>query len=814
MSYLVPHRVMRHVSLSIGLSVLGWSAGTPADTVPRVTAEDYARAERFIDWNKDRYTRNTTLEHHWIGREDRFWYLRTTGTGDREFVVVEAASGKRSPAFDQPKLAAALSRAAGKAVEAGKLPFSRFTFVRNKSAIEFSFDGKLWTCELQAPACTAAANPPADEVVSPDGKWAAVLEDYNVWVRSTSGGGAPVPLTTDGVEHYSYAGSPGYNLHFVTDLRHPKPTPPQVVWSPDSRFLLTHRIDERQVKDFWLLQSVPEDGSLRPKLYTYRYAMAGEEHLPLLEPVVIDVAARRAVKLSTAPLVCSVRTLIELHYAWWSADGKSVYYLNRDRFSKSVSLNRADPASGAVRELLRETSNTVVQTNANNVFDFPLVRTLRNGDVIWYSQRDGWGHLYYYSVGGKGVSGSSSSGAATLRNQITRGDWLVRSIVRVEESGRKIYFTASGREAGRDPYEQRLYSIRFDGSGLRLLTPEEAEHDLRIVSVFSDDPSVNEEELGAFSLSGRYFVDGYSRPDEAPIFVVRTADGRLVKRVEEADISELRAGGYTPIEPFKVLAADGRTAVYGNLLRPSRFDPNRKYPVIDANYPGPQSRRTGKSFVAAVFDREEAQSLAELGFIVVTIDGRGTPHRSRAFSEYSYGRLDKASDLEDHLAGLRQLAERYPYLDLDRVGIYGISGGGFRAAQAILAYPDFYKVAVSSEGNHDQRGYLAPWAETYVGPLGERDYLASATTPLAGNLKGRLLLMHGEMDDNVSPTLTMKLVDALIKANKDFDLLIIPNTNHGTAFKSPYFIRRKWDYFVRNLLGAEPPVNYLLKGPQ
>jgi dipeptidyl-peptidase-4 len=769
-----------------------------------LTADDYARAERFLPWNKDRYVINGDIQHHWIGNDERFWYLRTNSAGEKEFVVTDAASGAQMPAFDHQKVADALSRLTGKKVEAGQLPFSSFRYVQNNTAIQFRFAEKLWTCQLRTSTCVETSpDAAANEAVSPDGRWAAFLKDRNVWVRPISGG-AEFPLTMDGIEHYGYAASPGISCHPITDIRHPKPTPPQVIWSPDSRYLLTHRLDERNVNDLFLIQSVPEDGGIRPKLYKYRYSMPGDEHLPLLEPVVFDVATRRQVNLLTRQLVCFSVTLIEKHDTWWSVDGKTVYYLHRDRFSKSVCLNRADPATGAVSEVLRETSDTVVYTNAN-FFDFPAVRTLKNGDVIWYSPRSGWGHLYYYGRDG------------ALRHQITRGEWTVRGIVRVDEADKSVYFMGSGREEGRDPYERRLYSIQFDGSGLRLLTPEEAEHEPRAQSLSTDDKALTAAEVAernAFSPSGRYFIDSYSRPDRPPVLVLRAADGRLIKQLEEADISKLRAGGYTPIEPFQVLAADGKTAIYGNLFRPSMFDPARKYPIIDANYPGPQTIRSRKRFSAAVFDDEEAQGLAELGFIVITIDGRGTPNRSRAFLDYSYGRLDKASDIADHITGIRQLAQRYPYMDVDRVGIYGISGGGFRAAQSILAYPDFYKVAVSSEGNHDQRGNLTCWGETYNGPVDQSDYLASSTPPLAAHLKGKLLLMHGEMDDNVSPTLTMKLIDALIKANKDFDLLIMPNENHDTAFKSPYFIRRKWDYFVRHLLGGEPPANYAITPPQ
>lgn len=765
-------------------------------------AADYARAERFLSWNKDKSVLNADIQHRWIGAQDRFWYLRASGAGQKEFVIVDAASGERTAAFDHPRLAQALGQATGKSVDPAALPFSRLHFSRDQRSIEFEVDGVRWAWDGAGSAlCRASEAPPVNEAASPDGTWVAFCKGENIWIRPTTGGEA-FPLTTDGVEHYGYGGLPGACLHWVTELRKGKPIRPQVMWSPDSRYLVTWRVDERLVKGLSLIQSVPEDGSFRPRLYTFPCAMAGDEHVTMLELVVLDVTARRRVDVSSRSNFF-VLMPIEAHTVWWAADSRALYFIERDRFSKWVVLKKADLGTGTVQEVIREVGDTVALIAATNPYDRPAVKTLTNGDVIWYSRRSGWGHLYYYDSSG------------SLRNPVTEGEWIVRRIVHVDESARRIYFTASGREQGRDPYEQRLYRIGFDGKGLEILTPEEAEHDFALPDAEddADDPLTIDAERDRFSPSGRYFLDSFSRPEVPPVLVLRDCNGRLIRKLEEADVSKLRAGGHTPVEPFEALAADGRTRIYGNLFRPSRLDPTRKYPVIDASYPGPQAWRTRRTFIGTVFDEEEAQAIAELGFIVVTVDGRGTPLRSTSFTEHAYGRLDKASDLDDHLAAFRQLAARYPYMDLDRVGIYGISGGGFRAAQAILRYPDFYKVAVASEGNHEQRGYSCTWGETYVGPVEGNDYSLSATWPYAENLKGKLLLMHGELDDNVPPMLTMRLVDALIKANKDFDLLILPNENHATAFKSPYFIRRKWDYFVRHLLGVEPPSGYAITPP-
>ena len=794
------------VSLNVGVLLMGLNCSFANAAPAKLTAADYARAERFLRGHMPLYVDNANIEHHWIGAEDKFWYRRTNAAGEPEFVVVDAATGRRSAAFDQKIIANGLSEASKKKVEAGALPFSVFRF-NGKSAIEFQLGAVRWICQINSAQC--AAEPPSGahpfEIVSPDGKWAAFVRDYNVWIRPTAGG-ADIQLTQDGVEGNSYAGFSGYGLLWMKLARLGLPLPTQVLWSPDSQRLLTYRLDDRKVKTLSLVQSVPEDGSIRPKLYTFHYPLPGDEDLPKGELVVLEVATRHQLALATPSFIASFASPMQKRDAWWAADSSSVYFAGYDRYRKNVTLYKSDPNTGSTKQVLHETSATFLELTPE-YFEKELVSTLKNGDVIWYSQRDGWGHLYLYDAAGK------------LRNQITRGDWSVRSVARVDEAQKRIYFMASGREKGRDPYERSLYSVRFDGRDLRMLTPEDGDHELPhgLGVLKLPDALVTDAERLRFSPSGRYFVDTYSRPNTAPVFVLRTAAGRLIKKLEEADLSKLIAGGYMPVEPFQVLAADGKTPIYGNLYRPSNFDPNKRYPVIDSIYPGPMDTRTGKNFGEAVFssfDSFDTQSLAELGFIVVTIDGRGTALRSKAFLDYAYGHMDRASDLEDHIAGLRQLAARYPYMDLDRVGADGISGGGYAAAHALLAYPDFYKVGVSASGNHDQRGYISGWGDMYLGPLAANTsaYLAAANEPLAGNLKGKLMLITGDMDENVSPTLTMKLVDALIKANKDFDLLIVPNEGHGAAL-SPYAARRKWDYFVRNLLGAEPPDGYDMRHP-
>jgi dipeptidyl aminopeptidase/acylaminoacyl peptidase len=773
-------------------------------TAEQLTAADYARAERFLFTNKDKYLPSGEVRHRWIEGQDRFWYRRTDAAGAMEFVLVDAATGKTTAAFDHTRVATGLAEVLGRPVAATALPFTSFRYAPAGKAIEFAVDDKFVSCQLDRDACENQALPPQLDrsvVVSPDGKWAAFLKDHNLWIRAVDGGGE-FALTTDGVEHDGYAGSTGNNLQPVALQRSGKQPPPSIKWSPDSRKILTHRIDDRQVKDLYLLQSVPDDGAIRPKAFSYRYSMANDAHKPQVRQLVFDVMTRQRVDLDFPVLATPFMTPVEVHDAWWSDDSREVIYVERGPFYRTLTLRVANTSSGKSRTLVEESGKTFIELAA--IGHRPAVKVLSNGNVLWFSERDGWGHLYLYDTSGR-------------VRQITRGEWLVRGIVGVDERRGTVYFTASGRERGRNPYFRHLYRVQFDGSGLKLLTPEDAEHEIAMPGdpaffLTSSDPMAREEQTFGLSPSGKYFIDIYSRPDSPATSVLRAIDGRLIATLEKADLSALGKDGFSMPEPFEVLAADGKTKLYGTVLKPSRFDAAKKYPVIDSIYPGPQITRVPRTFSATMFDTMGASSLAELGFIVVTVDGRGTPLRSKAFLDESYGKLGQAGNLDDHIAAFKQLAQRHSWMDLDRVGIFGQSGGGYASTRAMLTHPEFYKVAVSGAGNHDQRGYLPLWGETYNGPDDGKNYLESANSTLAKNLRGKLLLIHGDMDDNVHPSLTLQVVDALIKANKNFDMLIVPNANHGVMMQ-PYAQRRQWDYFVRHLLGAEPPADYQIGLP-
>jgi dipeptidyl aminopeptidase/acylaminoacyl peptidase len=783
------------------------SCSPQAQAPSPLTAQDYARAEKLLFWNvsslfeagirhqNSQLIFNADVTPHWLDAEtkktDKFWYRNQT-PNEAEFILVDPEKGSRQPAFDHSRLAAALSKASAKSYSANELPFASFNFVDAGRAIQFDLGPDRWTCTLSSYDCQrsgAAPHPSPAEVPSPDGRWSAFLRDHNLFIREVATG-KESQLTTDGEKYFDYASSPDSRQTAVSDLVSGKPMPPEVVWSPDSKRLVTYRLDQRKVKELYLVQSVTPNGSVRPILYTFRYPEPGDKDVAMAQFMVFDVETKDKVVLDTPSEIVDYISPIMAQWVWWSEDGARVYFIEKDRGEKTLWLHVADPKSGVTRTIIEEHRSTFVEPGLNPSAP-PVVKVLTgSNEIIWFSERDGWGHLYLYDA---------KTGA--VKNQITSGHWVVRELLYVDEANRWVYFAASGREPGRDPYLRRVYRVKLDGSSLQLLTPEDADH-LNTQPFTFQSPS-------PFSPSGRYFVDTYSRADIPPVTVVRSADGKLVRDLEHADASQLLATGWKFPEPFQTKAADGVTDIYGLIYRPSNFDPCKKYPVLDSVYPGPQAIRTTKTFFT---DQSNAPAFAELGFIVVTVDGRGTPLRSKAFHDECFGHMGNVGGIDDHIAALRALAAKYPSMDLDRVGIFGHSAGGFAAARAILMYPDFYKVAVASAAGYDQRGYVANWGEKYEGLMNGDNYNEQVTPNLAGNLKGKLLMAFGDMDDNVPPAEAIQMINALINANKDFDVLILPNRNHGFIF-DPYFIRKEWDYLVKNVLGAQTPANYQIRDP-
>lgn len=738
------------------------------------TLADYQRAEKFLPVNASKLVFNHSPQINWLGQSSRFWYRHDTRNG-REFRLVDAARNTFRPAFDHARLATALAKASGKPVEAMNLPFRDFSFINDGKAIRFTISDSEWTCDLATYACSATKKeePPVSELPSPNGKWIAFVRDHNIFVRAVSGdktapGSEEIALSRDGCENYAY----GYRAPDLPALLKAgdNPAPPviEAQWSPDSRKLLSWRVDQRGVQKHHVVQFAPP-GQNRARAFSWFYELPGDEFVTRLEPVIFEIASRAMTCIDCRPLLEPFIMWESCGSGMWSEDSRRIYFAATERGYHKVNLYEADPQSGKTRLILTETSATCIDPGMT------WLRILGNGqEFIWSSERDGWCHLYH-------VDGRTGK----LR-QITRGEFVVRDILHVDEKNHRVYFCAGGREPGRDPYLRHLYRASLDGSGLRLLTKEAADHEV------------------SFSPDGRFFTDTYSTINSAPVTVLRHArDGKLVRQIEKADLGLLVAAGWRFPESFQAIGRDGKTAIYGAIYRPSNFDPNRLYPVIDAIYNGPQAVRTPKSFQLYSGD----QALAELGFFVVTVDGMGTAMRSKAFHNISYRNLGD-SGLPDHILALQQLAGKYPWLDLTRVGIYGHSAGGYDSAHALLTHPEFYKVAVSSSGCHDNRSDKVWWNELWMDyPLGDH-YKQQANPTLAANLRGKLLLVHGDLDDNVHPAATLQLADALIKANKDFDLLIIPNRDHGLG--NGYFVRKRWDYFVKNLLGVEPPHEYPL----
>ncbi|HKV23625.1 MAG TPA: DPP IV N-terminal domain-containing protein [Candidatus Acidoferrum sp.] len=731
------------------------------------TLVDYQRAARYLTGDLERMVQPADIRPSWIEGTDNFWYLKPGR--DTEFVTVDAEKNTVSPAFDQTKLAEDLSKQMGRSIRANHLPFRTFEFVQKNEAIRFVAEDQRWTCELSSYRCTKEKLPSVYESVSPDGNWAAFTKDYNLYLRNLSTG-AVSQLTTDGVKSFDYATPLPSSDLLVREGSEDAKEPPAVFWSPDSNKLVTYRLDSRNAGRFTTIQFVPP-AQLRPKAFTYVYPLPGEV-MPTAEPIIFDVHSLKRTEIQTAP--------IEIYFQGgpffsWYQDSERIHYTFHARGYKSLEFREVNASTGSQHSILEEDAKTYIDPGESRI---ELVND--GAELLLTSERDGWNHIYLYN----GKTGA-------LENQVTKGPWPVRNIVHVDEKNRQIYFLAGGREKGVDPYLTQLYRVNFDGSGMQSLTPGGTNH---TVSVSPDS---------------KFFVDNSSRADlPGDSTLRRTSDGSEVRVLDKADASALLKTGWKLPEPFQGVAADGKTDIYGLIWRPSNFDPSKKYPIIEQIYTGPQGFFVPKTFGAANAGRRGLQSMAELGFIVVMVDGRGTTGRSRAFHEYSYHNLGGVFD--DHVALIKQMGAKYPYMDLDRVGIYGTSAGGYGSAHAILVHPEFYKVCVSISGDHDARLDKAWWNELYQGyPVG-KDYAEQSNVTLAGQLQGHLLLVHGDVDNNVNPVETMRLVDALIKANKNFDMLLVPNMYHGEG-RNLYLVRRRWDYFVQNLLGVTPPKNFKIE---
>jgi|SRR5690348_506274 len=747
-------------------------------TVRQLTADDYARAERMLGANTFSLVAGLGVRPTWLP-DGRFWY-RTTMPNGSAYFVIDPVRHTRQAVFDQPRLASALAAATGGRLDPNRMPQQSFELSKDLRSATVTIRNRRWDCDLQRYTCVpgdsmpGARGAPPNSSVSPDGHYAVYIRDYNLWAKDLTSG-EDFQLTTDGVKEYGYATD---NAGWVHSDR------PIVTWSADSKQIATYQQDERGTGDMYLVAA--QAG--HPRLEAWKYPLPGDTAIFRISRVIINQGPDgrpRVIRFQMPP--DAHRSTVSDHVACggeicdveWYPDGSHLAFVSSSRDHKSAWMRVADAQTGAVRTLFEERMPTQV---GDASLRENLWRVLPgSNELIWWSQRDNWLHLYLYDLA-----------TGQLKNRITNAEGNVDEIVSVDQKARVIYYMGSGAEvAGKDPYFQKLYKVGFDGRNESLLTPEEANH---VVTASPD---------------GKYFVDSYSTPDTPPVTVLRDGTGKVLQTIERADISRLVATGWHAPTPFHVKARDGKTDIYGLMYTPSHLDSTKKYPIINYIYPGPQSGSVGtRSFSPA---RGDNQALAELGFVVVAIDGMGTPGRSKSFEDFYYGHMGD-NTLPDQVAGMKELAQRYRFIDIDRVGIWGHSGGGFASTDAMFRYPDFFKVGWSESGNHDQRVYEDDWGERYEGLLvrtGTTDnYATEANENYAKNLKGKLMLVHGLMDDNVPPYNTELVADALIKAGKDFDLLMIPYAHHGYGVDNNYAMRRRWDYFVKYLMGAEPPNEY------
>ena len=768
-------------------------------TLPGISIADdalvaaYERAAHIHNADHHKVFRNLNLHPRWIDGHDAFWYQRETTEGV-EFVLVDAAEASKAPAFDHRRLARALGRELDKEVDAADIPIRGLKIDLDAGTASFGAYGKQWSWNLRRNRLSESDTTPTPPNwrLSPDGKLALYAKEHNLWVHDIESG-EDRQLTDDGMAFYAYG--------TVPDATGRPAVKPEAIWSLDSKRILTVQTDDRQVKDLPMITFVPEDGSVRPTAWARRTALPGDEHVTTFRMTAIDATSGKQVS-AHYPGVPAVRmndTPVGGGWAWWGADGVLAYFVDLDRGEKNARVIEFNTDTGTTRTVFTETAENYVEMGSNVYMPTAITPLPDSNEVVWYSERSGWAHLYLYDLA-----------TGRMKRQLTDGEWLVRDILGVDHEARKLFISLGGRVAGRNPYHREIASVGIDDGELTILSSSDDDHlvwqsgdfGLLILSfLLGEDIST----ISGVSPSGRYFVETVTRVDGLPRADLRTTGGDLIMTVQEATAPGLPDNWNWP-EPVSLVAADGETEIRGAVFRPTDFDPNKTYPVIDHVYGGPQVSLVPEMIGAMAFGT--AQPLAELGFVVVVIDGRGTTERSRAFHEASYGAAHTASNLEDHIAGIRQLAERYPYMDIERVGITGFSGGGYMTGIGMLRFGDFYKVGVAGAGNFDQRLFWHSWGERYHGKLDGDNYLPQAALTYADQLQGDLLFIHGLLDHGVHPGGLFQLTQALMDANKKFELVLMPKAGHELP---GYAMVRMWDFFVEHLAGITPPPDYSTK---
>ena len=776
---------------------------------------NYQLASRFSIKKLEKMIFSTAVDPHWLKQSDRFWYVYETPQG-RKWYIVDPSKGDKRVMFDNEKLAAELTKIVRDPFDAQHLTIDSMRFVKDENWIQFEVKS---TQEIEKKDTTVKkGTPPVKEKkvyyfeynintnqlvelsdfkkpkrnlrwasISPDGQTIIFAKQNNLyWMDKANYEKAlqkeddstifENKLTTNGVEYFGFGfGQNETNVDKVKNKDKRKPA--FVYWSPDSKRFVTVKVDQRNVKDLWVINSIAEP---RPTLETYKYQMPGEKEAPIDYVLLFDMVAKTNKELNvklfkdqniglwSAPQKINTRDDDWRPLIWHGTNDK-IYFNRTSRDLKRIDVCMVDVNTGDVKPLIEERLNTYVENRRLG---------LVNGgeELIEWSERDGWAHFYLYDGNGK------------LKNQITSGSYHCEDIVGIDEKKRVLYFSANGREANEDPYYLHIYRVNFDGSGLRLLNAGEFEHNMSM----NDNKS--------------YFVDNYSRVNTIPKSTLYNSEGKKIMDLETADLSSLFAAGYKFPQIFKVKADDGITDLYGVIYKPFDFDSTKKYPVIEYVYPGPQTEAVTKGFSRP---GPRTDRVAQIGAIVVTVGNRGGhPSRSKWYHNYGYGNL-RDYGLADKKAAVEQLADRYAYIDINRVGIHGHSGGGFMSTAAMLVYPDFFKVAVSSSGNHDNSIYNRWWSEKHhgvkelVSEKGDTTFIYNIekNQDLVKNLKGHLLLVTGEIDNNVHPANTMRVVNALIKANKRFDFAMLPTQRHGYSDMEEYFFWLLADYYSKWLIG-------------
>lgn len=785
-----------------------------------VTKADYDAAARFSPGKLRKMVFSTAVDPHWLKLSDRFWYSYETTEGQKWYVV-DPVKGEKKEMFDNADLAAKITRIVQDPFDAQHLGLDSLKFIKDENWIQFTvkstkeieikdstakkgekprkekktfyFEYNLNTRELnELTDYKSKVHKPSWASISPDGNTILFGRHNNLfWMDKANYEKAlkkeddstivEHALTTDGIEHFGYYSDGNLSGNGVDNVEQEKNKDKRksvfALWSPDSRHFALTRTDNRKVKDLWVINSLSQP---RPTLETYKYWMPGEKESPMDHLYLFDMEAHTGreidvsqfkdqdVSIWAAPGKMNERD-DEEHAVKWLGNNQKFYFTRTSRDIKRVDVCMLDLSAMSVKPLIQERFNTYIETRRLGLVN-------DGKELIEWSERDGYAHLYLYDGDGK------------LKNQITAGPFHVENILGVDEAKRIVYFSANGHEANEDPYYLHAYKINFDGTGMKLLDPGDFDHAMSM----NDGKS--------------FFVDNYSRVNTVPKSTLYAADGRKIMDLETADLRSLFAAGYHFPEPFVVKADDGITDIYGVMYKPFHFDSTKKYPVIEYVYPGPQTEAVNKSFGRSM---DRTDRLAQLGFVVLTMGNRGGhPSRSKWYHNYGYGNL-RDYGLADKKACAEQMADRYPFIDINRVGIHGHSGGGFMSTAAMLVYPDFFKVAVSSSGNHDNSVYNRWWSEQHhgvkevIGDKGDTSFVYSIekNPDIAKNLKGHLMLSTGDIDNNVHPANTIRMANALIKANKRFDLILLPGQRHGYGNMTEYFYWRMADYFTQYLMG-------------